>query len=353
MFVNLFIFYLSIAVGVSFICSILEAILLSVTSSFINMEMQEGKKYARDMHQLKENIDRPLSAILTLNTFANTAGAAGVGAQAQVIWGNEVLTIVSFFLTLTILFVSEIIPKTIGAVYWKKLAGPATPVIRFLVFVLAPAVWFSQFLTGLFRKGKSGSVLSRAEFSAMTEAGEKAGIFRESESAIIKNLLNFSSIRVVDIMTPRTVVLAADESMTLEEFHKKYPDALFSRIPVYKNKIDQITGFVLKDEILQNLINDNGKISLRELRRKIAVVPEMVPLPELFKLLLEKNTHIALVVDEYGGMAGIVTMEDVIETLLGMEIRDETDQVEDLQEMARKNWERRARRLGLLKKKTK
>jgi len=351
--VNLFLLYLAIAVGVSFICSILEAILLSITPAFINIQMQEGKSYARDLHRLKENIDRPLSAILTLNTFANTAGAAGVGAQAQLIWGNEALTLISFLLTLTILFVSEIIPKTIGAVYWKNLAHVATPVIRFLVFVLAPAVWFSQFLTGLFKKDGADSVLSRAEFSAMTEAGEKAGIIRESESAIIKNLLNFTSIRVADIMTPRTVVLAVDENMTLDAFHEKYPDVRFSRIPVYNKKIDQITGFVLKDEILRHLIGKEGAIPLKKLRRKIDVVPEMVPLPELFKLLLEKNTHIALVVDEYGGMAGIVTMEDVIETLLGMEIRDETDNVEDLQEMARKNWEKRARRLGILKNKDK
>ncbi len=350
---NLFLLYLSIAVGVSFICSILEAILLSVTPAFINVQMKEGKKSARDLQKLKENIDRPLSAILTLNTFANTAGAAGVGAQAQIIWGNEALTLVSFLLTLIILFVSEIIPKTIGAVYWKSLAGAATPVIRFLVFILAPAVWISQILTGMFKKDEQVSVLSRAEFSAMTEAGEKAGVFRESESAIIRNLLNFASIRVEDIMTPRTVVIAAEEGMTLKQFNDKYPDLRFSRIPIFKETIDHVSGFVLKDEILQNLLKGHDDMPLRELRRKIEAVPEIIAIPELFKLLLEKNSHIALVVDEYGGMAGIVTMEDLIETLLGLEITDETDRVEDLQEMARRNWERRARRLGLLQKKDK
>ncbi len=350
---NLFLVYLSIAVGVSFICSMLEAILLSVTPTYINMRMKEGSKSAHDLHKMKENIDRPLSAILTLNTFANTAGAAGVGAQAQLIWGNEALTLVSFLLTLTILFVSEIIPKTIGAVYWKSLTGIATPIIRFLVFILAPAVWISQLLTGLFKKDEQTSVLSKAEFSAMTEAGEKAGVFRESESAIIRNLLNFSSIRVEDIMTPRTVVIAAEEDMTLKQFNDKYPDLRFSRIPIFKETIDHISGFVLKDEILQNLLKGHGDMPLRELRRKIDAVPEIIAIPELFKLLLEKNSHIALVVDEYGGMAGIVTMEDLIETLLGLEITDETDRVEDLQEMARKNWERRARRLGLLHKKDK
>ncbi len=350
---NLFLIYLSIAVGVSFICSILEAILLSVTPAFINVEMKEGKKSAHDLQKLKENIDRPLSAILTLNTFANTAGAAGVGAQAQIIWGNEALTLVSFLLTLTILFVSEIIPKTIGAVYWKSLAGIATPVIRFLVFILGPAVWLSQILTGMLKSDEHTSVLSRAEFSAMTEAGEKAGVFRESESAIIRNLLNFSSIRVEDIMTPRTVVIAAEEEMTLKQFNDKYPDLRFSRIPLFKETIDHVSGFVLKDEILQNLLKGHDDMPLRELRRKIEAVPEIIAIPELFKLLLEKNSHIALVVDEYGGMAGIVTMEDLIETLLGLEITDETDRVEDLQEMARRNWERRARRLGLLQKKDK
>lgn len=339
--------YLAIAVLVSFLCSILEAVLLSITPSFMNIKIHEGKKLGNDLKKLKNDIDRPLSAILTLNTFANTAGAAGVGAQAQAVWGNEYLTVVSISLTLIILFFSEIIPKTIGAVYWRYLSVPATYIIRSLVVILFPAVWISTHLTKIFKSDKQKSVLSRADFHAITDLGVKSGIFEESESTIIKNLLNFNSIQIKNIMTPRTVVIAENEEMTFREFKDKHPELRFSRIPIYRENIDKITGFVLKDEILVNLIENSARQKLKDIRRRIEVVPEIASLPELFKLLVEKNTHIALVVDEYGGMAGIVTMEDIIETLLGLEITDEVDNVEDLQELARKNWEKRAKKLGL------
>ena len=347
---TLLLIYLAIAVFVSFLCSILEAVLLSITPAFINIKIQEGKKAGQDLKKFKDTIDRPLSAILTLNTFAHTAGAAGVGAQAQIVWGNEYVTVVSIALTLIILFFSEIIPKTIGAVYWENLAGFTSAVLKFLVIILMPAVWISQFLTRILKKDNQKSVLSRADFHAMTEIGLQDGVFRESESTIIKNLLNFNSINVEDIMTPRTVVIAEDEEMTLLDFTKKHPDFPFSRIPVYKKKIDSITGFVLKDEVLQNLLQKTDNKQLKNIRRKIEAVPEVVSIPELFKLLIEKNTHIAMVVDEYGGMAGIVTMEDIIETLLGIEITDEMDKVKDLQELARSNWKKRAKKLGLLNK---
>jgi magnesium and cobalt exporter, CNNM family len=339
--------YLSIAVVVSFLCSVLEAVLLSITPSFINVKIHEGKKIGQDLKKLKNDIDRPLSAILTLNTFANTAGAAGVGAQAQFVWGNEYLTVVSISLTLIILFFSEIIPKTIGAVYWKRLSIPATYMLKFLVIVLIPIVWISKHLTKMFKSDEQKSILSRADFHAITDLGVKSGIFAESESTIIKNLLNFNSIQIKNIMTPRTVVIAENEEMTLQEFKNKHPEFRFSRIPIFRDNIDKITGFVLKDEILVNLIEKSEIKKLKDVRRRIEVVPEVSSLPELFKLLIEKNTHIAMVVDEYGGMAGIVTMEDIIETLLGLEITDEVDNVEDLQELARKNWEKRAKKLGL------
>ncbi|MCB0283594.1 MAG: HlyC/CorC family transporter [Calditrichae bacterium] len=347
---TLLIIYLAIAVVVSFICSILEAVLLSITPSFINIKIQQGKKAGKDLKRLKEDIDRPLAAILTLNTFANTAGAAGVGAQAQVVWGNEYLTIVSIGLTLLILFISEIIPKTIGAVYWKNLALFAATILKGMVFILTPVVWISQILTRMFKKNQQRSILSRADFHAITEMGEQSGALFDNESTIIKNLLSFNQVQVKNIMTPRTVVIAAEEDMTLKDFTGKFSELRFSRIPVYKKNIDSVTGFVLKDEILSAMLNKTENMPLKELKRKIDVVPEVVPIPELFKLFLDKNAHIAMVVDEYGGMAGIVTMEDVIETLLGLEIKDEMDKVSDLQQLARTNWEKRARRLGLLNK---
>lgn len=344
---TLLIIYLCIAIFTSFLCSILEAVLLSITPSFIRTKIHERKKLGKDLKKLKDNIDKPLSAILTLNTFANTAGAAGVGAQAQTVWGNEYITVISVGLTLSILFFSEIIPKTIGAVYWRTLANPVSYVVRFLVVALWPTVWISQFLTRLFKSNKQKSVLSHSDFHALTEAGLKDGLFEESQSNIIKNLLNLKSIQTKSIMTPRTVVIAENEEMLISDYLKKYPDLHFSRIPIYKNQIDKITGFVLKDEILMNIIEKSEKKQLKDIRRKIEVVPEVAPMLELYKVLIENNTHIVMVVDEYGGMAGIVTMEDIIETLLGLEITDELDKVEDLQALARANWEKRAKRLGL------
>ncbi len=343
----LLIIYLCIAIFTSFLCSILEAVLLSITPSFISTKIHLGKKLGTDLKKFKDNIDKPLSAILTLNTFANTAGAAGVGAQAQAVWGNEYLTIISIGLTLTILFFSEIIPKTIGAVYWRNLASPTFYIVRFLVVVLWPTVWISQYLTKLFKSNKKRSILSHADFHAMTDVGLKAGLFEESQSNIIKNLLNLKSIQTKDIMTPRTVVIAENEEMTFPDYLKKYPELHFSRIPIFKIHIDKITGFVLKDEILLNMVEKSEKNQLKDIRRKIEVVPEVAPIPELFKVLIENNTHIAMVIDEYGGMAGIVTMEDIIETLLGLEITDELDKVEDLQALARSNWKKRSKRMGL------
>lgn len=344
---TLLIIYLCIAIFTSFLCSILEAVLLSITPSFIRTKIHEGKKLGPDLKKLKDNIDRPLSAILTLNTFANTAGAAGVGAQAQVVWGNEYITIVSIALTFIILFFSEIIPKTIGAVYWRSLANPTYFVVKFLVVILWPTVWISQHLTKLFKSNNQQSILSPADFHALTEAGLKEGLFEESQSNIIKNLLNLKSIQTKAIMTPRTVVIAENEELTFSDYLKKNEELRFSRIPIYREQIDKITGFILKDDILMNVIEKSEKKQLKDIRRKIEVVPEVASIPELYKVLIENNTHIAMVVDEYGGMAGIVSMEDIIETLLGLEITDELDKVEDLQALARANWEKRSKKLGL------
>lgn len=344
----LLILYLSIAVLVSFLCSVLEAALLSITPSFVNIKISQGKKVGRDLQKLKENIDKPLSAILTLNTFANTFGAAGVGAQAQLLWGNEYLTIASISLTLTILFFSEIIPKTIGAVYWKPLAGFTAGILKVMVFTLFPVVWISNKITSFFKDDTNQSVLSRADFKAMTEIGIKEGLFKEDESAMLRNLLNYYSVQVKDVMTPRTVVIAEPEEVTLSAFMEKYPDLRFSRIPIYNKQIDSLTGFVLKDDILMEMIHQGDQKKLRDLKRSIDVIPEVAPIPKLFKLFLDKSAQIAMVIDEHGGMAGIVTMEDIIETILGLEITDELDNVEDLQALARNNWEKRAKKLGLL-----
>ncbi|MCF8236031.1 MAG: hemolysin family protein [Bacteroidales bacterium] len=344
---SILILYLTIAILVSFLCSILEAVLLSVTPTYVTVKLQEGKSWAKRLEQYKENIDRPLAAILTLNTFAHTIGAAGVGAQAQIIWGDESLTATSAILTILILVLSEIIPKTIGANYWKNLTGFMVNTLRVMLFILYPFVVVSQMITRFLSKNKIRGVLSRTEFMAMAEAGAREGVIRKHESRIIQNIARFDKIQTKDIMTPRTVVFGAHENTQIQEFYKDHPEIRFSRIPLYGKSMDNITGFVLKDELLAEMINNHGKRPLKTLRRDIPVVYEGLPIPSLYNLLIGENEHIALVVDEYGGTAGVVTIEDVIETLLGMEIVDEMDNIEDLQKTARERWSERARRMGI------
>jgi CBS domain containing-hemolysin-like protein len=344
----------------SFLCSIWEAVLLSITPSFVEVSYKEGTKTGQLLKSFKEDIDRPLSAILTLNTIAHTVGAIGVGSQAGKLYGDQNMVLGGFELpfsveafvgaamTLAILILSEIIPKTLGANNWKRLSGFTVNSLNIIIIILYPLVWLSQLITKSMKKDKTKSVLSRADFSAMAEIGEKEGIFRSNESRIIHNLLRLNTIRTKDVMTPRTVVKAANQERTIQDFYDKNQELQFSRIPVFAESKDHINGFVLKDEILGNIINDNGTAPLREIMREILIINEQVPLPDLFNQLMEKREHIALVVDEFGGMAGIVTMEDVIETLLGIEIVDEQDNIEDMQLLARKNWEKRAEVLGLL-----
>lgn len=352
--------FFAMSILFSFLCSIWEAVLLSITPSFVEVTYKQGTKTGQLLKSFKEDIDRPLSAILTLNTIAHTVGAIGVGSQAGKMYGDQNMILGGFELpfsveafvgaamTLAILILSEIIPKTLGANNWKQLSGFTVNSLNIVIFALYPLVWLSQLITKSMKKDKDKSVLSRADFSAMAEIGEKEGIFRSNESRIIHNLLRLNTIRTKDVMTPRTVVKAANQERTIQEFYDKNEKLQFSRIPVFAESKDHINGFVLKDEILSSIIKDNGEAPLRDIMREILIINEQVPLPDLFNQLMEKREHIALVVDEFGGMAGIVTMEDVIETLLGIEIVDEQDNIEDMQLLARKNWEKRAKVLGLL-----
>jgi CBS domain containing-hemolysin-like protein len=312
----------------------------------------------KDLEEFKEDIDRPLSAILTLNTIAHTVGAIGVGAQAGEIFGENYFSlgaveisfesIIATVMTLAILILSEIIPKTLGANLWKRLAPFTVKSLKILLIILRPLVWLSQLITRTLKKEKGKSVLSRVDFLAMTQAGEESGALDASESTIIKNLLRFERIPVRSITTPRTVVVMADAATTVADFYKQYENLGFSRIPIYVGGSDNIDGFVLKDEILDNMIKGNGEWPLSRIKKEILAIEQDKGLPELFNALTENRSHIAIVVDEFGGLVGIVTMEDVIETLLGLEIVDESDSVEDLQDLARKKWEERARKLGLV-----
>lgn len=316
----------------------LEAIILSTTPTFIEIKTEEKKKYASTLKHLKENIDKPLAAILTLNTFAHTIGAAGVGAQAQILWGNEYLSVVSVVLTLLILFFSEIIPKTLGATYWQQLVPYSTYILKWMIFVLYPFVIISNWLTKITGRKNDEKIFTRQDFSALAKIGMRSGVFNKEESDIIQSLVDFDRITVKKILTPRTVIKSVDEDITVEQFYKNNEPITFSRIPVYKGNPDNITGFILKDEILVAVIEKEYDKKLSEFKREIAVVFENYPVHKLFNEMINKNEQIVLVIDEHGGMEGIVTLEDVLETLIGLEIVDETDKYKDMQILARKVW---------------
>ena len=346
--VLLLVFFL-VSIGFSFLCSILEAVLLSIPPSQVQMRAEDGTPTGKLLKEYKENIDRPLSAILTLNTIAHTVGAIGVGAQAVKIWGDSVMSamVVPVVMTLAILILSEIIPKTLGATYWKGLTGFTVKSLQAIIFLLYPLVWLSQLITKVLKKNKEESVLSRREITMMTSMATEQGVLNEHESTIVKNLFRFKSLRVRDIMTPRTVIVAADESMTIREFYDGRDKIRFSRIPIFENEKDNVTGMVLRSDILNAIIREQGDQPLRSLRRKMTIVRPDSTIMDIFDDLMQRREHIALVVDKYGGTSGLVSMEDVIETLLGMEIVDEHDSTTDMQVLARRNWERRAAEMGL------
>ncbi|MFL0352965.1 CNNM domain-containing protein [Xanthomarina sp. GH4-25] len=350
------IFWATISIFFSFLCSILEAVLLSVTPTFINIKKQEGKDYAFKLEALKADVDQPLIAILTLNTIAHTLGAMMVGIQAEKLpyklelFGINTVGIVSAIMTLLILIVSEIIPKTIGASYWKSLVGFTATSLNILIFPLkyTGILWLLRLTTKLIGGSAHGSVLSREDFHAMTDLAEEEGVFHESESKVIKNMLTFKEVLAKDVMTPRTVMTIEDENQTIERFFKENANIKFSRIPVFTDNPDNITGLVLKDEVFKEMAFGNGEKLLSDIKRNIIIINRNMPIPRLFEQLVESKNHMALIVDEYGSVSGLVTMEDVIETLLGLEIMDESDDVPDLQLLARKSWEARAKRLGLI-----
>ncbi len=346
--VLLLIAYMGLALFFSFLCSVAEAVLLSITPSYIESLSARWPKRALRLKRLRQDeVDRSLAAILTLNTIAHTVGAIGAGAKANVIFGSVWFGLFSAVMTLLILFLSEIVPKTIGAVYWLKLAGPVAAFVHFLILSLYPIVWISERLTGWIADGKQAPRFSRDEFLAMARVGEQTGQIRTKESRMIANLLRFESLKIVDIMTPRTVVAALPESMAIGEALKHVTHSPFSRLPVYRANIDEISGFILKDDVLIANTRKGGAAPLETLKREILAVPESVSLPLLFERFLEARQHIAVVVDEYGGTKGLVTLEDLVETLMGMEIVDETDSVTDMRLLARKQWIKRAEALGI------
>ncbi len=344
---SMLIFYLVLALGISFLCSVLESVILTVSLPFIYLKKQEGHRSASLLKKIKQDIDRPLAAILTLNTIAHTIGAAGVGSEATKLFGEVYFGIVSAVLTLLILIVSEIIPKTIGALYWRRLALPAARMIQFLIIITYPLVLLSELTTKAFSHGKVSDTVSREEVAMLASLGGEEGVFDEMESKTIINLIQLKDIKAKDIMTPRTVLIAAPENLTTKEFFANQDFLQVSRIPIYRDNVDQVTGYVLKQDILEHLLSDEKERTLEQEKRSIVTCYENISIPKVFEKLLVKKEHIALVINEYGGTEGILTMEDIIETILGLEITDERDTQTDMQQLARERWSKRIKNSNL------
>ncbi|TEW86788.1 CNNM domain-containing protein [Psychrobacter sp. 230] len=346
--VSLLIFFVLLAIGVSFVCSLAESVLLSMTPSFIADVQETSPKKAEMLKSLKvDNIDQSLAAILTLNTVAHTLGSIGAGAQATIVFGSAWFGLFSALMTLAILFLSEIIPKTLGTVYWRQLSGLVAYFVRGIIMLLYPLIWFSERLTKLLVRGKEPQTFSRREFAALASIGEESGQIDPLESRIIRNLLAFGAIKVEDIMTPRSVMLAFEENKTVAELLVDRPKLTFSRLPIYDGDLDNITGFVLKTDMLLAKVNHAMHKPLTQFQRDITFVFSKMKLFDLLELMLKNRIHIAITVGEYGEVKGLVTLEDVFETLLGLEIVDEIDRVEDMQALARQMMDRRVERLGM------
>jgi len=343
----LLITYILIALIFSFVCSIAEAVILSVTSAHIALLEKEGKGSGRQLRKLKSDINKPLAAILTLNTIAHTVGAAGAGAQAVKVFGSAYVGIASAILTLLILVFSEIIPKTLGAHYWRQLAPVTAFGLNWLVWLLYPFVKLSELLTKGLTHGPMLSGFSRQEFSAMAELSAKEGQLGEVESTILKNLLRLRKTPIADAMTPRTVVFSLSQELRVEEFFHKYDQVRFSRIPVYADSMDEVTGFVLRSDLLLAQARGNSDSPLSKYCRTLPALLEQMSLAQAFDEFMRRRAHIMLVVDEYGGLKGLLTLEDLLETLLGLEIIDEGDEEVDMQQFARRLWRRRTREMNL------
>jgi CBS domain containing-hemolysin-like protein len=338
---ELLILFLLFALLVSFACSLLESVLLSVPISFVNMKEIEGHKRASSLKYFKENIDKPLAAILSINTVANIVGAAGVGAQAVKLLGNA--GIVSVILTFLILVFSEIIPKTIGARFCRNLAMRIILPLKCMIFIAYPFVLLSRLVAKILGSDSNEATVSREEVSAMMDIATDEGEFEVKENKVIQNIMRLETIKVEDIMTPQIVVLTASEDLTVEEFHRNKSYLNYSRIPVYGEDMeDNITGYVLQKTVLDHLANDDFSVKLKDIRRNIVMAREGLSITTLWETLLEEKEHIALIVDEYGTFTGIVTLEDIIESILGLEIVDETDSEVDMQQYARKKWQERS-----------
>ena len=340
---TLLLIYLAIAVGVSFICSILEAVLLSITPSYVESTARQYPEKGKVLVDVKERLDQSISSILILNTFAHTMGAAGVGAQAAKVFGIQWETVIAVVLTLVILYVSEIIPKTIGAIFWRQLAIPASNMIYWLIKIVYPLIWLSSLITKSFHKDERNEI-TREEIIALASLSHKMGSLVSQENEYLVNVLNLHEIKTEQILTPRSVLHSLNATTTVTEALELEETQQFTRIPVYTDEPDNITGLVTNRELLMADREGSADEAIQHFANPITSVSEQLPVQQLLDMFIKKREHLFLVEDEYGQVSGIVTLEDAIETMLGREIVDETDTIEDLQKFAKKKYRDRLRR---------
>ena len=338
---TLLIVFLLGAMLVSFLCSVLESVLMSTPLSYITMREDEGYRPAKVFKRYKLDNARAIAAILSLNTIANTIGAAGVGKQATLVFGSHWFGLVSAVTTILILVFSEIIPKTIGTNNWRRLMGFTAYTIRALIFVLYPIVLMVEGLTKLIARKEDETAVSREEVAAMADMGEDEGVIDEDENKIIQNVIKLGDVKAYDVMTPRVVAATAPEQMTLKQFYRSDEYSHFSRIPVYAEEEDFITGYVLRSEALEELAEDHFSKTLGDIKREIPLFNEEMSVADIWDNLLRHKEQIAGIIDEYGSFQGIITLEDIIETIFGLEIIDESDEVTDMQQYARDRWKKR------------
>lgn len=333
---ELLVLFFVLSVSVSFLCSILEAVLLSVTMSYICVLEQEKPSIGAALRSHKQNINKSIASVLILNTIANTLGAAAVGAQASILFGNDAVVIVSVVLTFAILFISEIIPKTIGAIYWKQLAPASAVLIKFFIFITYPIILSTLFVTNRISRGKqSSSALTKEELLHSMYLSEDDGLIDEKESDFIENILMLNKIKVGEVLTPRSVVFAIDENMTLKEIIETQSAIFkFSRIPVYRGSLEDVRGIVLTKTIFKQALEDDS-VTVGSIKKDIFIINENIPVSKALDLFISKKEHMFLVVDNYDQTEGILTLEDCIETVLGVEIMDESDSTADMRELAK------------------
>ena len=342
---NLVLYFLS-ALVISFLCSLIESVILSVSFNHISILKKRGSKAAEILEKQKININRPLAAILTLNTIAHTIGAAGVGAETLKIYGNEWVAIASAILTISILIFSEIIPKTLGVVYFKKLARFTAYTVRALIIITWPFVYLSEGFSKLFKSNGDHVAVTREEMIAMAERGEDEGTLKEQESDVIENLLRLKDVSAEAVLTPRSVVFALEKDKTVKEVIDYHTPIAFSRIPIYENNLDNIIGFVHRYDLVQKQADDNFSIRMEEIMEPISTILESTPVATVLDEFVKNHQQIFMVEDKFGTIVGLITLEDAIETLLGVEIVDEHDSVIDMRKLA---IERREKRLSAQK----